>query len=1350
MLLYFINIDSFPYHISSQFFKCVILLNLNENLTWHIIYILPSNLAYHILNFMSRFSVLAPFLNSHDDKSGENFQYLVETWKKKGKRRTFPSRKHTNVCPDQQELPYYTKSENEVEEEEEDVDENPSEPQPQESPAPVQQQTALTQNEENQFEFPTFSLVNQCGFPLVRIYQPQISQIQRQQQQSQQAQKQHSVHIQQQQVHMPPPRQMMHSPLMPASYSTNASITPSQSQSQLASYQQQPRISSSYMIQRLPISPLNYNSSLHQQFQPPLQHPQQQQQQQQAQHQQNIRANNLTLEMEEFFLRARQNQIAQQQQRREGDANFLGIGQNYNSLNRMTQLTQTYRTIPRPASNAQPLPSSPSSLPYGHGPIQNRQVQLQLQQQQQQKQAQQVPPPIIKLYFNQYAERSLWNIIWEPEQCPNIPLILDRSDRRIKFTDVNEQRNGEQRKIRKWNDMNFEDSQFYTELYVSKDSRLNLNLRHSDPALNMSLIEPNITDFENFHHPKFDTTPFINRKLRVRYKMKYDINENGDTMPSPYLKDLKSISGRRGIVYVVEHTSEAMPFIMNVGMASRFITYWHKLTPQDYPKTNLENIHILEPDQTAPFIAQIPRNEPVPSLNCELYSVPICEHPVNNYDFLLVKSTKNPVFYIRRFNAIYCAGFLEPKQIVMRPSTKTAQDFHMDFIKAILINIFRGTEQYPAKKKITVSRIQQEYFPGVNDPKIRSVLRSFAKCKREQGSGFWEKMDTNLDQQFLSIEINPEMVCRYQSMLVGQWKLRKNGVNILTRSKRVYQQIQNLHGELTKKVAEKIETELMKTPWARTDNFTKAFQGHAVQIEHADDGSQIMRSKSRRGKGDSIDGKDVPQPSRRQLAGTDADLRSLTLRELREKLIPLGVDPSVIDEMTRWKQVDLLREFANRHKQDGNKSELTQNYSRGPRNDYAASLDAYKKQYQATFETNLSFIRSSNPVENNEQFDDGNFLDDISLQMMREDENDEDAELPSADEESRNVNPSSGDPPELVPYGICTYPTKIDWDKLGFSNTQMRTVAKLIHVSWNRNDGLHVEVHWRRSPHQIEALMKNPSDVYPDQGQKAPSTSEDLEEYILKIQHKTLLDKLRRTRSVIKKKGGKAPVQSYLTVHHQIQLVNDTGGNNLAFHLTPEILQKISEASEKFKIFEQKTGRSHSKKKKSSGGSSSSRSSNSKIAEESDEDADDNSEVTIIPQRRLGRQNPVVLFNDLLKKLLQKLLQKPGDIYYPFLKPVLKKDVPDYHNIVQNPICFEDIERKINNLEYTTVIKFFSDVKLIESNCKLYNTGRHEDLVALSATMMKDFQNEFNLMREDLYAREGDIDPILRKDQESL
>ncbi|OHT13242.1 Bromodomain containing protein [Tritrichomonas foetus] len=1289
------------------------------------------------------FSVLNTYLAETDNYHNiDDFQYMVDQWKKTNRRRILPSRRnvHINLCPDQQQQPYFEQTEEIIEEEEEMSEEVPQIPPPM---AETSQPSSQIPIDDSSFDFPRFAMINQRNFPLIQIRQPPIynrvpsqQPIQRMHSQLQpgmQQQVQQPIH---QPVHQPSMHPGIQSSLQPV----------------MQSLQHHQLIQQGYMPSRtFSTSQLQYQAQASPSQQPIPDD------------------SNQTLKYESFFINSRINQITQQQQRQEGDVRFLNYNQpNPNQLsqlghlNRQTNMSMNsalYKNInlgmiKNPASAAAhvisamtPSPSTSSLLT--HAQLQSRQLQQQQSQNSQQRNNQ--PPQILKMYFNQYAEKALWSIIWEPDQCPNIPLVLDRSDRRIKFTDVNEQRNGEQRKIRKWDDMNFENTNYYSELFVSKDSRLDLNLRHSDPALNMSLIEPNITDFENFHHPKFNTEPFINHKLKVTYKMEYDFGENGEAAISPFLKDLQSLSGRRGGLIVVEHTMEALPFIMNVGMASRFITYWHKQTPHDYPKQNLENMHILEPDQTAPFIAQIPRNEPIPSINCLLYSVPVAEHPVNMTDFLLVKSIKKPIFYIRKFKAIYCAGFLEPRQVVMRPATKTAQDFHMDFIKAILINIFRGTEQYPGRRKITVSRIQQEYFPGVNDPKIRTVLRGFAKCRREQGSGFWEKKDVNLDQQFSMIEISPEMVCRYQSMLVGQWKLRKNGVNILTRSKRVYQQIQNLRGELTRKVAEKIEIELMKTPWARTDNFTKAFQGHAVQIEHADDGSQIMRSKSRRGKSENIDGKDPPPVSRRQLAGTDADLRSLTLRELREKLLALGVPPNVIDETSRWKQVDLLRQLANRQKQDGNTSELAQNYSRGPRNDYAASLDAYKKQYQATFENNLSFINTSNPVGSDEQFDDGNILDDISLQMMREDrnddENEEGFEIIENEDEVRHVQSNTGDPPELVPYGICTCSTKIDWDKLGFSNTNMRTVAKLINVSWNRVDGLHVEVHWRRSPHQIEALKRNTADVYPDQGQKAPSSSEDLEEYILKIKHKTLLDKVRRTRAAVRKKGAKAPVQSYLTVHHQMQLVNDTGSNNLTFHLTPEIMQKIAEASERFKIFEQKVGRSHSKKKKSSSGVSGMSGGNVATGDGSDDDDDDEQEVTVI-HRRIGRQNPVVIFNDLLKKLLAKLLQRPGDEFWVFKKPVLKKDVPDYHNFVSNPMCFEDIERKTNNLEYTTISKFYSDVKLIETNCKLYNTGRNDELVALSAKMMKDFQYELSLIREELDQREQEIDPVLRKNQE--
>jgi transcription initiation factor TFIID subunit 1 len=277
----------------------------------------------------------------------------------------------------------------------------------------------------------------------------------------------------------------------------------------------------------------------------------------------------------------------------------------------------------------------------------------------------------------------MWGVIWDPERISHVPLILDKSDRRIKFTDVNEQRNGEHHTMRTWKDMNFESPKYYSKLFVSKDSRLDLNLQHSDPALNMVLIEPNLTDFETFHHPKFDPTPFLNRKLLVTFRMEYDVGETGEAAVSPFLKDLRSLSGRRGGVIVVEHTSEASPFIINVGMASRLITYWHKATPSDRPKDNLENLHILEPDQIAPFIAQIPRNEAIPSINCRLYSVPVAEHTVKTTDFLLIKSIQRAQFYIRRYSAIYCAGFLEPRQVVIRPSTETAQVYDINFIKAV-------------------------------------------------------------------------------------------------------------------------------------------------------------------------------------------------------------------------------------------------------------------------------------------------------------------------------------------------------------------------------------------------------------------------------------------------------------------------------------------------------------------------------------------------------------------------------------------------------------------------------------------------------------------------------------------
>jgi hypothetical protein len=68
--------------------------------------------------------------------------------------------------------------------------------------------------------------------------------------------------------------------------------------------------------------------------------------------------------------------------------------------------------------------------------------------------------------------------------------------------------------------------------------------------------------------------------------------------------------------------------------------------------------------------------------------------------------------------------------------------------------------------------VQQELFPGMDELTLRQVLHQFAKFYREQGNRLLEWKEVDFDETFQRIEITPEMVCRCEAMLVGQWKLR--------------------------------------------------------------------------------------------------------------------------------------------------------------------------------------------------------------------------------------------------------------------------------------------------------------------------------------------------------------------------------------------------------------------------------------------------------------------------------------------------------------------------------------------------------------------------------------------------
>ncbi len=58
---------------------------------------------------------------------------------------------------------------------------------------------------------------------------------------------------------------------------------------------------------------------------------------------------------------------------------------------------------------------------------------------------------------------------------------------------------------------------------------------------------------------------------------------------------------------------------------------------------------------------------------------------------------------------------------------------------------------------------------------------------------------------------------------------------------------------------------------------------------------------------------------------------------------------------------------------------------------------------------------------------------------------------------------------------------------------------------------------------------------------------------------------------------------------------------------------------------------------------------------------------------------------------------------WPFLEPVNVKDVPDYLDVIKEPIDLSLIAQKHKNREYKNIREFVNDVKLMVNNCLTYN-----------------------------------------------
>lgn len=79
------------------------------------------------------------------------------------------------------------------------------------------------------------------------------------------------------------------------------------------------------------------------------------------------------------------------------------------------------------------------------------------------------------------------------------------------------------------------------------------------------------------------------------------------------------------------------------------------------------------------------------------------------------------------------------------------------------------------------------------------------------------------------------------------------------------------------------------------------------------------------------------------------------------------------------------------------------------------------------------------------------------------------------------------------------------------------------------------------------------------------------------------------------------------------------------------------------------------------------------------------------------------MHNAALQELLTDVMKHPDA--WPFLRPVLKNEVPDYYEVISKPMDFGTIKYKLNMGNYKCDADLMEDVVLVFENCNTYNNS---------------------------------------------
>ncbi|XP_032431863.1 transcription initiation factor TFIID subunit 1 isoform X3 [Xiphophorus hellerii] len=417
-----------------------------------------------------------------------------------------------------------------------------------------------------------------------------------------------------------------------------------------------------------------------------------------------------------------------------------------------------------------------------------------------------------------------------------------------------------------------------------------------------------------------------------------------------FMRTPQDLTGKDGDLILAEYSEEYAPLIMQVGMASKIKNYYKRKPGKDPGAPDCkygETVYC----HTSPFLGSLHPGQLLQAFENNLFRAPIYLHKMPETDFLVIRTRHG--YYIRELVDIFVVGQECPLFEVPGPNSKRANTHIRDFLQVFIYRLFWKSKDRP--RRIRMEDIKKA-FPSHSESSIRKRLKLCADFKRTgMDSNWWVlKPDFRLPtEEEIRAMVSPEQCCAYYSMLVAEQRLKDAGYG----EKSFFAPEEENEEDFQMKIDDEVRT----APWNTTRAFISAMKGKCLlEVTGVADptgcGEGFSYVKVPNKPTQQKDDKE-PQPVKKTVTGTDADLRRLSLKNAKQLLRKFGVPEEEIKKLSRWEVIDVVRTMSTEQARSGEGP--MSKFARGSRFSVAEHQERYKEECQRIFDLQNKVLEST-------------------------------------------------------------------------------------------------------------------------------------------------------------------------------------------------------------------------------------------------------------------------------------------------------------------------------------------------------------------------------------------------------